>query len=354
MDRETQFTLVLGGGGLKGLGHIGVFRALAERNLSPQAVVGCSMGALVAAAWATEHSVEAMENRALAVQRTDVFRIAHLDMALRRMLAPAVYRREPLDTLIQSIVGDVTFRELPRKLVVNTVDLNTGQQVLWGLPGLDHVKVADAVFASCALPGILPPRAVDGRVCIDGAVLENLPFRAAVAARKGLPIIGVDVGGTRVERSGTERKGFAATYSRGLEIVMQTLSVERLREWSEPPIVLVRPNVARVSMFAFNRTPFLIAEGYRATNEALDLIPNPLDELPPGIHPQREMRVWVEPGLCVGCGACVAHAPETFQMRPDGIAEARVERQWWSPIGDYLLTACPTQAIKAEQVWPAR
>jgi NTE family protein len=354
MDRETQFSLVLGGGGLKGLGHIGVFRALAERGLSPQAVVGCSMGALVAAAWAMGLSVEEMENRALLVQRTDVFRIAHLDMALRRMLAPAVYRREPLDGLIQSLVGDITFRELPRKLVVNTVDLNTGQQILWGLPGLDHVKVADAVFASCALPGILPPRSVDGRVCIDGAVLENLPFRAAVAAKGGIPIIGVDVGGTRVERSGTERKGFAATYSRGLEIVMQTLAVEHLREWSDPPIVLVRPKVSRVSMFAFNRTPFLIAEGYRATNEALDMIPSDLKDLPPGIHPQREMRVWVEAAECVGCGACAARAPDTFLMRPDGIAEARVERQWWSPVGDYLLTSCPTQAIKAEQVWPAR
>ncbi len=354
MESETQFTLVLGGGGLKGLGHIGVFRALEERSLEPTAVVGCSMGALVAAAWAMGLPVEAMENRALAVQRGDVFRIAHLDMALRRMLAPAVYRREPLDALIQGIVGDLTFRELPRKLVVNTVDLNTGQQILWGLHGLDNVKVADAVFASCALPGILPPRSVDGRVCIDGAVLENLPFRAAVALSKGTPIIGVDVGGTRVERSGTERKGFAATYSRGLEIVMQTLAVEHLREWTEPPVVLVRPNVARVSMFAFNRTPFLIAEGYRATNETLDQLPRDLRHLPPGIHPQREMRVWVDPEKCVGCGACAARAPETFQLRPDGIAEARVERQWWSPVGDYLLTSCPTQAIKAEQVWPVR
>ncbi|MGH7559781.1 MAG: patatin-like phospholipase family protein [Gemmatimonadales bacterium] len=353
MDAPSQFTLVLGGGGLKGLAHIGVFRALAERGLHPQAVIGCSMGSLVAAAWARGQSIEEMENRALAVQRTDIFRIAHLDMALRRMLAPAVYRREPLDALIHGLVGDVTFRELPRRLIVNTVDLNTGQQVLWGLPGLDGVKVADAVFASCALPGILPPRAIDGRVCVDGAVVENLPVRAAVAVSRS-PIIAVDIGGARVERAGIERMGFAATYSRGLEIVMQSLAGEHLREWTDPPIVLIRPRVARISMFAFNRTPFLIAEGYRATIETLDLLPKELNELPHGIHPQREMRVSVDAAKCVGCGVCVARAPDTFRLRPDGIAEVRVERQWWSPIGDYLLTACPTRAIAAEPVPPSR
>jgi NTE family protein len=311
------------------------------------------MGSLVAAAWAVAMPLREMEQRALAVTREDVFRIAHLDMALKRMLAPAVYRREPLDHLIQSITGDVTFQDLPRRLIVNTVDLNTGQQVLWGLPGLTGARVADAVFASCALPGILPPRTILGRVCVDGAVLENLPVRAALALSRS-PILAVDVGGTRVERSGVERKGFVSTYSRGLEIVMQTLAAEHLRDWADPPVVLVRPRVERVSMFAFNKTPYLIAEGYRAMHEALDLLPKGLGELPPGIHPQREVSLKVDAARCVGCGACVARAPDVFTLRPDGQAEARAGRLWWSPLGDYLLTACPTHAIMAEQTWPPR
>ena len=351
MKETPQFTLVLGGGGLKGLSHVGAFRALEERGLAPDAVVGCSMGSLIAAAWAVGMPVDEMEDRALRVGRKDVFRVAHFDMAIKRMLSPAIYRREPLDELIFSIVGDVTFQDLPRRLVVNTVDLNTGQQVLWGLPGLDQARVADAVFASCALPGILPPRQILDRVCIDGAVLENLPIRAALAVSRA-PIIAVDVGGARVERAGVERKGFVATYSRGLEIVMQTLAAEHLHDWSEPPVVLVRPKVERVSMFAFNRTPFLIAEGYRALNEALDVLPPGFDALPPGIHPQREVRVAVDPVKCVGCGACVARAPGVFAMGRQGLAHVLADRQWWSPLGDYLLTVCPTHAITAEQLWP--
>ena len=319
--------------------------------MTPGAVIGCSMGALIAAGWARGLSVRELEDRALAVTRKDIFRIAHLDMALKRMLAPAIYRSEPLEHLIRSLVGDTIFSELPRRLIVNTVDLNTGQQVLWGLPGLDHAVVADAVFASCALPGILPPRTVAGRVCVDGAVIENLPVRAALTQGRH-PIIAIDVGGTRVERKGVERKGFVTVYSRGLEIVMQTLASTYLRDWTDPPVVLVRPRVERVSMFAFHRTAFLIAEGYRALNEALDLLPKQLAELPPGLHPQREMEVKVVRDRCVGCGACAARAPESFAMGADGIATVKSQRQWWSPAGDALLAICPTHAITAEQIWP--
>jgi NTE family protein len=351
MAASPQFNLVLGGGGLKGLTHIGVLQALEERGLTPQAVIGCSIGALIAATWACRMPVAEMAQRAFQVGRADVFRIAHFDVAVKRLLAPAFYRREPLDHLIRSLVGDVTFRDLSRRLVVNTVDLNSGQQVLWGLCGLMDARVADAVFASCALPGILPPREILGRYCIDGAVIENLPVRAALAISRA-PIIAVDIGGTRVERKGVERKGFLSTYSRGLEIVMQTLAAEQLQDWAEPPVVLVRPRVERVSMFAFNRTPFLLEEGRRAMNQALDLLPHGLEDLPPGIHPQREVRIRVDRDKCVGCGACVARAPEIFEMGFDGLAVAKEEKLWWSPLGDHLLAVCPTHAITAEQTWP--
>lgn len=346
MSPNPQFTLVLSGGGLKGLTHIGVLRALEERGLTPGGVVGCSIGALIGAAWATGLPVREMEDRALALVRKDIFRIAHLDMALKRMLAPAIYRSEPLDQLIRSLVGEVSFAELKRRLVINTVDLNTGQQVLWGLPGLDHAKVADAVFASCALPGILAPRVVAGRVCVDGAVVENVPVRAALALSRD-PILAIDVGGTRVERFAVERKGFVTVYSRGLEIVMQSLASAHLRDWTTPPVILVRPQVGRVSMFSFTRTPFLIAEGHRALVETLDQIPKDFSALEPGVHPQRDVRVRVVPARCIGCGACVARAPEIFSWGPDGRARATSERQRWSPVGDALLAVCPTHAIEA-------
>lgn len=341
-----EFTLVMSGGGLKGLAHIGVLRALEERGLVPTCVVGSSMGSLIAGAWAAGRRIREMEDRALSLQRRDVFRIAHVDMALRRMLSPAVYRREPLDRILQDLVGDLTFRELPRRLIVNTVDLNSGHQVLWGLPGLDDVRVADAVFASCALPGILPPRRIKGHVCADGAVIENLPVRTAAAIGCG-PIVAVDLGGGRLPRMGVERTGFAATYSRGLELVMGRLVESALMGWDGPPMVLIRPVIGRISMFSFNRTPFLIAEGYRATLDALDRLPAAPSQLPPGIHPRHDVVVRVDRDRCIGCGVCAALRPALFGMEDD---RARVKQPVveWTPAVDGSVRICPVSAISAD------
>ena len=73
-------------------------------------------------------------------------------------------------------------------------------QVMWGLPGLSHARVADAVAASCALPGIFPPREIDGRAYVDGAIVENLPVRMAASLGQG-PILAVNVAATSVRRS---------------------------------------------------------------------------------------------------------------------------------------------------------
>lgn len=346
---SPPFSLVLSGGGLKGLAHIGVFRALAERGLEPSVVVGCSMGSMIAAAWATGMPVDEMEDRALRVRREDVFRVAHVDMALKRMLSPAVYRREPLDLLIHSLVGYRTFRQLKRRLVVNTADLETGQQVLWGLPGLEDAPVSDAVFASCSLPGLFPPRSVLGRVCIDGAVVENLPVRAGLAALHA-PVLAVDVSGPGGHRRGIERTGFASIYSRGLEIVMQSLISANLRDWHAVPLVLVRPRMERLSMFVFNRTPWLIAEGYRATHEALDALPEPIDQLAPAIYPQRNVRITIAREDCVSCGVCISRAPEVFAWDSGGRARVTTPLQRWSPLAEETVRACPTGAISSETV----
>jgi NTE family protein len=254
------FALVLSGGGLKGLAHIGTFRALEEFGLAPDVVVGTSMGALIAAAWASGVSVQEMDDRARGVRRRDVFRVAHTDMAFRRMKAPAIYRREPLAELIHSLVGDRTFKDLERMLIVNTVDLNAGMQVFWGAPGLQDVRVADAVFGACALPGVFPPQEIGGRHFVDGAVVDNLPLRAAAALNPNA-ILAVDLGSSGVLRSDVEEAGFAATYVRGLEIVMQTLVASTLATWTTPPVQQVPPPVERNTMLAFDQTADRRGEG---------------------------------------------------------------------------------------------
>src|SRR5437879_6138984 len=207
---------------MKGLAHIGVLQALTERGLLPTQIVGSSVGALVGAAWSAGHSIAELREIAINLRRKDVFAVAHADMAFRRMRSPALFRREPLDTLIERLVGDLTFQQLDYPLVVNTVDVNSGSQMFWGLEGLDDVPVKDAVFASCALPGFLPPREIRGRVYMHGATVDNLPVGTARILGSDV-IVAVDVAASTAVRADTQDEGFASAVARAAEMAMQTI-----------------------------------------------------------------------------------------------------------------------------------
>ena len=104
-------------------------------------------------------------------------------------------------------------------------------------------------------------------------------------------------------------------------------------------------------MFSFNRTAQLLAEGYRATHEALDRIPDGLDSLPPGgIHPVRHVEVRVDQEKCVGCGLCAAMNPRVFAMDEHGKAMVRMRERTTTPLGDVAVRICPTCAISVETV----
>ncbi|HMH82600.1 MAG TPA: patatin-like phospholipase family protein [Gemmatimonadales bacterium] len=347
MNTQTRFTLVLGGGGMKGLAHIGVLQALTERGLVPARIVGSSVGAMVGAAWSAGRSIPELRDVAVSLRRKDVFAVAHADMAFKRMRSPALFRREPLDLLIHRLVGDVTFQELRNPLIVNTVDINSGMQVFWGLEGLDDVAVRDAVFASCALPGYLPPREIRGRFYVDGATVDNLPVGTARILGADV-ILAVDVSASNAFRADTQEEGFAAVFARATEIAMQSLLELRLREWTTPPIFYVHPRVEHISAFSFDHPRELVEEGYRATAAALDRPADWPAAGDAGVYPRRPVSVRVQPERCIGCGACLVQAPPgMFVLDAQGKAVVTRPDQEWSPIDGEFIRHCPTYAISA-------
>jgi NTE family protein len=354
VSERWRFALVLGGGGMKGLAHVGALRALEERGWIPDVIVGTSIGSLLGAAWANGLNTADITDVGLSLRRADVFTIAHRDMALKRMRAPGLYHAAPLESLIRGFVGDLTFRELERRLVVATVDINSGMQVYWGLPGLADVPVADAVFASCALPGFFPPRAIDNRYFVDGALADNLPV--TLAATLGVDgVVAVDVGSSSVLRADIQDDGFASVFARATEIVFQQMLETRLARWSGPPLLLVQPRVEHVPMFSFDHTRELMDEGYRATDAALDLAGAAVRSAAAGgIFPRRLIRIGVDRERCIGCGQCVARAPQgTFRLDGSGKAVGPVDPQEWSPVDGGFIRHCPTYAITARPALPA-
>ncbi|PYP09450.1 MAG: hypothetical protein DMD59_08760 [Gemmatimonadetes bacterium] len=101
VKRDTPFTLVLGGGGMKGLAHVGVIQAFLERGHRPTRIIGSSVGALVGAAWAGGMGIAKLREIALSLKRKEVFAVAHADMAFKRMRSPALFRRDPLEPLLR-------------------------------------------------------------------------------------------------------------------------------------------------------------------------------------------------------------------------------------------------------------
>ena len=333
---------------MKGFAHIGALRALSERGIQPTLVAGTSIGALIAAAFAGGMSVDDMERRALALRKKDLFRLDRLHMITKRMLSPSLYLPGPLDTLVRDIVPGGTFRTLATPLLVNTVDLERASPVVWGLPGLQDVSVADAVYASCALPGFFPPRVIDGRTCADGGVINNIP--AAVAAYGMDAAICVDVGSTSlVEAHHVKDKGFAAIFMRAAQTMMRTLQLRTLAAWSGPPLLLVRPEVWKYHWFGFAHTRTMIDAGYVAMHTALD---GASDDLmgTGGVHPRRRVEIRIDRAACIGCRVCATAAPHLIAMDGEGKAVVTEPNAEWSRADGDFVHQCPTQAIKVAAV----
>jgi NTE family protein len=346
--RRRQFALVLGGGGLKGFAHIGVLKALRELSMKPAVVAGTSIGALISAGYAAGMAIEEMEQRARDLRRRDLFRLNRMGMLLERAHSPSIYQKAPLYAVCESVIKQATFDKLETRLLVNTVDLERGSPVVWGLPGLRDVSVTDAVYASCALPGFYPPGDVAGRACVDGGVVDNLPV--GVASQGMDAVIAVDTGSSAIlTQHDIAKHGFTAIYMRAATTMMHALQLQPLVRWGGPPMILIRPKVSHIGWFSFSNADELMQAGYSAAMEALRHFDACL-ESNGGIFPRRAVNLSVDKAKCIGCTLCVALAPNLMQMEADGKAAAKTPVVDWSPADGDFVHHCPTYAINAEPV----
>lgn len=345
---KPRIGLVLGGGGLKGFAHIGVLEVLHAAGISPVLMAGSSIGSLIASAYALGTPVAKMRERALTLKRKDLFRVNASGFARGLLKSPSFYTAEPLHALIAGVIPDRRFDQLKHPLLVNTVDLERGMQVVWGAPGFRNASIREAVYASCALPGFFPPGIVSGRVCVDGGTVDNMPVTAAA---EGLDLlIAVDVGNSEVEHAtAVTQEGIASIFMRSATLMMRTLQHAPLSSWNgNPPLVLIRPHVSRYGWFNFDKIPTLISAGAQAAEEVLHAIPAALDA-GHGIFPRQRVVLEVARDKCTGCGQCIAMAPYAMARGEDGKAVVRQEEFDWSPVDSDFTVHCPTGAIGMER-----
>lgn len=341
---RPRIGLVLGGGGLKGFAHIGVLDVLHRAGIAPVLMAGSSIGSLIASAYALGTPVSAMRDRAMSLRRKDLFRVNASGFARGLLRSPSFYYADPLQALIASVIPDRHFDQLEHPLLVNTVDLERGMQVVWGSPGFRHASIREAVYASCALPGFFPPGIVSGRICIDGGTVDNMPVTAAA---EGLDlVIAVDVGNSEVDQAAdVTSEGIAGIFMRSATLMMRMLQRAPLVAWDGPPLVLIRPHVSRYGWFNFEKIPMLISAGQAAAEEVLDAIPQAL-AAGHGIFPRQRVRIRVSRDQCTACGQCIAMAPHAMMRGMDGKAVPRQDEFDWSPVASDFTVHCPTGAIQ--------
>lgn len=266
----SKVALVLGGGGLRGLAHVGALKAIRALKIPVHEYLGTSMGSLICALAAGGMDIQEMERLALDLKSEDILDLRLFHFVRRGLRASSLYSGERLHSYIESIIPIDSFKLLDTPLLVNSVELRRGEEVYWGSEGLNDIPVHEAVYSSCALPGIFPPLKVGDSYYIDGGVVTNLPIHTAHQRGANL-IIAVNLGLPALDkiREVPEQRGIIDMILQSSGIMMRRILQLQLRAFYEYPLIMIEPHIPTRRMFDFEETARSIRAGERATLNVL-------------------------------------------------------------------------------------
>jgi len=268
----VKLVLVCGGGGAKALACAGAWRAIAEAGHQVVQLVGTSLGAVVAAAFAAGVSPDWLASQIASVSRKDIAHVSPFNL-VRGVFAPSLLTAQPLKDTIARLVPATRFADLKIPLTVTATDLDSGELVLFGALGQD-APLVEVLYASCALPVYYPPAELAGRRLVDGGLRAVLPIYAArrVPADAVLAVHS-GPGFDEVQRGDRTAPIPPLIRAHGeAERVMMAAQTERdVAAWPEggPKLIVVRPVAEKEATFALSEIPRFIASGYEATKRAL-------------------------------------------------------------------------------------
>jgi NTE family protein len=272
-DRELgrpREAFVLSGGGSLGAAQIGAMRALLEAGIRPDLLVGCSVGALNAAALAVDPTLERIEemervwrgiDRSHVFGRTRRLHPAPLLHAVRR--DDHLYEPESLRALVRSWVPIKDLGDTAVPCHVVTTDLERGTAAWWSEG--DPVEI---LSASACLPALFPPVRLGDSLHVDGGVTTPVPVERALELG-AMRVWVLDVSGGALGRRGNRMSA--------LDVLLQSFAISRAQldrpisglRPDQQVVRLRRPEVGQLEMRDFSQTGRLMAAGYAVAREAL-------------------------------------------------------------------------------------
>lgn len=154
--------LALSGGGARGFAHIGALKALLEHGFEPQAISGASAGGLVGALYASGHEPEQIMEIFAKAKIRSVFSLSTKLVGFLKM--------ERIEKFLETYFPHNSFEKLAIPLTINATDIQAGQIVYFNTGELIR-----PLMASCCIPVLFEPVRINGRMMVDGGILNNLP-----------------------------------------------------------------------------------------------------------------------------------------------------------------------------------
>ncbi|MEZ4631700.1 MAG: patatin-like phospholipase family protein [Deinococcales bacterium] len=273
-----KVALVLGGGGARGLAHIGALKAFEEYDIQPTAISACSMGAIVGAFYAAGWTWEKLQDLTTSLKFQQFLHFGELG----GLLGGA-----GIEKILSNHLPE-TFEELALPLSVTAVDVQAGNLVVFR-----SGELIPALRASSAIPGILSPVKHKGRYLIDGGLLNNLPVDI-IRSMSLEPVIAVDIAAPPNRQLKFESEGISLLENLSAlitgkrhpldEILKRSLTIElfmkafdipqkvltEMRLSMQPPELLIRPELApQFGIEDFHRYEEAIQKGYEASQKTL-------------------------------------------------------------------------------------
>ncbi len=258
--RPRRVGLALSGGAVRGITHIGVLEVLEEAHVPIHCIAGVSAGAAVGAVYAAGVPASQLEDLALQLRWTHISRVRRPRLGLLDI--------SPLEDYINEVLGaQLTFADLRIPFAAVAADIVASELVV-----LREGLVAPAVRASCSVPTIFSPARLDGRLLVDGGILNNLPVSVARSLGANY-VIAVDL----LPRGALQREPRHL-----LEMLTATIyTLMRATHFeTEQADCLIQPQITHLSLIDFSDASALLEAGREAARAALPQIRRDLN-LPP-------------------------------------------------------------------------
>jgi len=276
----SEVALALGGGGVKGIAHLGVIHRLEQEGIKIKAIAGTSAGGVVGALYAAGYSVTQLIEALADLNRINYF-------ARRPQDGPSLLGLGQVAPFLERFLAGLTFDRLLIPFACTAVDLNTKQEYV-----LNRGSVLDAVLATIAIPGIFPAQKIGQAELVDGGVLDPVPVAVARWLAPKLPIIAVCL--SPVPEKWQELPDFNPIptpplpppllsqisnlrLSQAFRIYIQAIDITsrmlaELRMQVEKPDVILRPEVNQFGILDKVEPSILFKAGEEAVEQALDAI----------------------------------------------------------------------------------